>query len=223
MKRHRFEVILGAGLAALYLAFSAWYSSWGGKLTREEIDHYLSIIETLPHPQEGDREITARIRAWAEADDGRPVYMCNLIRFYPQVRAFPGAPEFAGTPQEANAHYERSLRWLWLSRASYPTFSGDTQARNLVNMRPEREWGKVMLVRYPSRRTFLKLLSDPAYAPVEPYKFIAAELDLVPVSGEVVLPDPRWLLGGSLAITFLLVGWVRAARSRSRAPPPASM
>jgi hypothetical protein len=72
------------------------------------------------------------------------------------VQTFPGAPEFKGTPEEANAHYEKSLIWLWLSHASYPTFIGAPQAKNLINIQPERTWGNMTVVRYPSRRTFLK-------------------------------------------------------------------
>jgi len=66
-------------------------------------------------------------------------------------------------------------------------------------------------VRYPSRRTFLKLISHPTYAPLAPYKLIAVELDLVPVSSGTVVPDLRWLVGGGFTIVFLLVEWVRTA------------
>lgn len=214
MKKYCFELILGAALVVLYLVFSGWHSQWGGKLTKEEIDHYMAIIEKLPLPAEEMRAIAPHIRSRAEADDGRPVYMFNLIHFFPQLRTFPGAPQFKGTPEEANAYYEKNLTWLWLSHASYPTFSGPSQAKNLINMQPERTWGTVTVVRYPSRRTFLKLLSDPGYAPMEPYKFIAMELDLVPVSGQTPIPDMRLLVGGGFLVIFLLVGWIRAARSR---------
>jgi hypothetical protein len=65
------------------------------------------------------------------------------------------------------------------------------------------------VVRYPNRRTFLKLISHPAYAPLAAYKFIAVELDLVPVLRSMVVPDLRWLVGGAFVIIFLLVGWLR--------------
>jgi hypothetical protein len=39
------------------------------------------------------------------------------------------------------------------------------------------------------------------------------KFDLVPASGETVIPDPRWVLGGGFIIIFLLAGWVRAAWS----------
>jgi len=78
-------------------------------------------------------------------------------------------------------------------------------------MQPERTWGNMTVVRYPSRRTFLKLISHPTYARVAGYKFIAVELDLVPVSRGTIVPDLRWLVGGGFAIVFLLVVWLRAA------------
>ena len=208
-----FELILAAALVILYVAFWAWHSQGAGKLTQAEIDRYLEMIEKLPLPEKGIQAFIDRLRSWAEADDGKPVYMFNLMHFFSRVRTFPGAPEFKGTPEEANAHYERSLIWLWLSHASYPTFIGVPQAQNLLNIQPERTWSNMTVVRYPSRRTFLKLISHPAYAPLAPYKLIAVELDLVPVSTGIVIPDLRWLVGGGFAIVLLLVLWIRAALS----------
>jgi hypothetical protein len=206
-----FELIFVAVLVILYLAFLAWHSQGGGKLTQAEIDQYVAIIEKLPLPEKAVQAFIAHLRPWAEADDGKPVYMFNLIHFFPKLQPFPGAPEFKGTPEQANAHYEKSLIWLWLSHASYPTFIGAPQAKSLINMQPERTWGNMTVVRYPNRRAFLKLISHPTYAPLAPYKFIAVELDLVPVSSGTVVPDLRWLVGGGFVIVFLLIEWVRPA------------
>jgi hypothetical protein len=183
----------------------------GGKLTQAEIDQYAATIEKLPLPEKAVQAFIARLRPWAEADDGKPVYMFNLIHFFPKLQPFRGAPEFKGTPEEANAHYEKGLVWLWLSHASYPTFIGAPQGRNLINMQPERTWENMTVVRYPNRRTFLKLISHPTYAPLAAYKFIAVELDLVPVSSGTMVPDLRWLVGGGFVIVFLLVEWIRLA------------
>jgi hypothetical protein len=92
-----------------------------------------------PVLEEKIQAISSRIRSWAEKDDGKPVYMFNLIHFFPEYRTFPGPPEFKGTPEEANAYYDKAIGWLWLSHASYPLFSGSPQADNLINMQPERE------------------------------------------------------------------------------------
>src|SRR4029077_3612469 len=134
-----FELILATALMVLYVAFWAWHSQGGGKLTQAEIDRYLTMIEKLPLPDKAVQVFIARLRPWAEADDGKPVYMFNLIHFFPRLQPFPGAPNFNGTPEQANVRYERSLIWLWLSHPSYPTFSVVPQAsRNLLNMPPER-------------------------------------------------------------------------------------
>ena len=206
-----FELILAAVLVILYLAFWAWHSQGSGKLTQAEIDQYVANIEKLPLPEKAVQAFITRLRSWAEADDGKPVYMFNLIHFFPELQPFPGAPDFKGTPEQANAYYEKRLIWLWLSHASYPTFIGVPQAKNLINMQPERTWGNMTVVRYPNRRTFLKLISHPAYASLAAYKFIAVELDLVPVSKGMVVPDLRWVVGASFVMIFLLVGWLRLA------------
>jgi len=81
-------IIFGGALVVLYLVFWSWHSPWVGKLTEAEIDRYLAIIEKRLLPAEEIKAFTSRIRSWAEADDGRPVYMFNLIHLLPQLRTF---------------------------------------------------------------------------------------------------------------------------------------
>jgi hypothetical protein len=71
-------------------------------------------------------------------------------------------------------------------------------------------------VRYSSRRDFLKLLTDPAYAPFEPYKLMALQVALTPTSGDMIIPDASLAFGAVLLITFLLIGWVRASQRPPR-------
>jgi hypothetical protein len=137
--------------------------------------------------------------------------MLNLMRFYPQLRRFPGTPHFQGTPEQANEFYEKNVLWLLFRRAGYPLVGGRPQANALLEVPPALDgWNRVVVVRYPSRRTFLSLLADPAYAPLEPYKLMAVETVLVPVAGDVKVPDLRLLVGGLLLVLFLAVGWVLA-------------
>lgn len=214
MKTDKKQIIFGAVLLGAFARFWRWHSPPTKKLTKEEIDHYLGIISKLPLPGDETAMIVSRLRPWAEADDGKPVYMLNLIRFYSELRRWPGAPEFDGTPEESNAHYEKSLTKLWLTNASYPMLGGAAQGENLIQTVPDQEpWSQAKMVRYPSRRKFLELLSHPSYAPLEPYKFMSMEIDLVAVSGDVQIPDPRWVVGGGLLALFLAAGWKRARRS----------
>jgi hypothetical protein len=88
---------------------------------------------------------------------------------------------------------------------------------NLIETHPgDKPWSAAQMVRYPSRRKFLQLLSDPSYGPLEPYKLMSMELDLVAVSGDQQIPDARWVVGAGLLALFLAVGWGRATRKGGR-------
>ena len=208
--RAKSNVAFGAALLAAFAAFSRWHSPRAKPLTKDEIDHYLEAISKIKMPGDENEQLVARLRTWAEADDGKQVYMLNMIRFFDELRPFPGAPEFDGTPEASNAYYEKSLTKLWLTNASYPRLGGKAQGPNLVTTHPEdAPWSSAKMVRYPSRRKFLQLLADPSYGPLEPYKLMSMELDLVAVSGDVQVPDARLIVGGGLLGLFLGVGCLR--------------
>jgi hypothetical protein len=212
-------ILLGVGAACLglFLAFWFWHSPARRKLTQPEIDRYLGAIERQVFLPENDKpKALVRLRAWAEADDGKPFYMLNLMRYYAQLQCFPGTPNFQGTPEQANEFYETKVRRLVFKRCGYPMLAGSAQGKSLMEVPPALDsWSRVLLVRYRNRRTFLSLLADPAYGPWEPYKIMAVELVLVPVSSGVVIPDLRLLVGGGLLFGFLVVGWILAFLGKS--------
>jgi hypothetical protein len=158
----------------------------------------------------------ARLRAWAEADDGKPVYMLNLLRLRGEVYKFPGAPDFEGTPQQANAYYERGAVPLLVKNGGYPMLAAASQGKNVAGFEPAvDDWSRVAVVRQPSRRAYLDLMTDPAFAPLEPYKLMAFQTFMVPLSVEVVLPNLQFVLGAALLV-ILATGWWRAARRSGR-------
>jgi hypothetical protein len=224
MKTYRPEALLGLASAGVMLGVSALQST--RKLSQADVDRYIGILERdVPLELENREEFIARLRAWAENDDGRPVYMLNLMRFFDQLKPFPGAL-VTGTPEDANSHYEAAVTPMLIKRGGYPILAGSAtkikggQSRqsNLMVYRPDLDnWDRVLVVRYPGRRTFLELITNPDYLKVMPYKLASLEVVLTPVSGRLVIPDVRWIAGAAGLVNMLLVGWIRAAR-RSKAP-----
>jgi hypothetical protein len=156
--------------------------------------------------------VLKRLRAWLESDDGKPFYMLNLMRYYAELRRFPNAPDFKGTPQESNARYEAAVKSMLLRLGGYPLFAGTAHGKNLIEHDPALDdWSRLLLVRYPSRRAFMKLLTHPAYAPIEPYKLMAMQLVLTPAAAELVVPSVLLVVGGVLLVVFLAIGWARAS------------
>lgn len=222
MNKYRFELIVGAILLAVFFVASALQAA--STLTKAEVDRYIATLEkSLPVDWEERAEFIARLRAWGESDDGRPVYMLNVMRLFDQNKPMSGVPA-SMKPAEANALYEEAVTPLLFKSGSYPLFGGDTmrigagqKKSNLIVYEPELDnWDRVLVVRYPGRRTFFELVTNPEYLKVMPYKLASLKVVLTPVKGDMVVPDLRWVVGGVCLALFLLVGWVRAARRATR-------
>lgn len=209
---HGLAVLFGAILLAFYL----WQNPGvtGHKLSADEVDRYLAEFDRTTPLTAGEKvEALDRLRTWAEADDGRPVYMLNLMRFYPAVRPMAGGPGRAISPALSNAHYEAGAMHLLVEKGGAPLFAGNGQGGNVLPYAGnEDHWSRMLVIRYPDRRAFLELVTDPRYTELMPYKLAALELILAPFEPEMVLPDPTLALGTILLILFLAIGWWRAAR-----------
>jgi hypothetical protein len=212
----QFLTALGAVFLLVFAAFWLWQSPGliRGRLTTEEIDRAVDYADKHLYLPPNEKPLALeRIRKWAEADDGRPVYMLNIMRYFDAVRPPPGAPEFKGTPKEANALYEREAMPMLFASGNYPIYASETEGANLLNGEGLGDnLSRILVVRYASRRDFLNLLTNPDYPAIEPYKLMALEVALTPTSGDIVIPDARLALGALLLIAFLAIGWVRAAR-----------
>ncbi|MDT8989916.1 hypothetical protein RQP54_03480 [Curvibacter sp. APW13] len=221
MTSDRFMHKLALALLVLFGAFCLWQQPAlvTGKLTKSEIDQYLAAADkNLPFPPDVDKQdLIQRVRAWAEADDGKPVYMLNLMRYNARIDDVPGAPkDFQGTPKEANLLYEDKAIGMLIKKGGVgASFASETQGPNVISIGKDPaldHWSRVLVIRYSSRRHFLELISDPAYAPIEPYKMMALRLLLIPTSGDLITPDYRLVLGAFFVALFLACGWWRAAR-----------
>ena len=225
MKTHRFEWLLGTVLGALFVVFWIWQTPGNfQKLSPAEVDAYLHRVEgKLPGDPAENAAFLARMRAFGLADDGQPVYMLNALRYYPALKHGPGMENVRGTPAQANAIYENAVTPILLRLGAYPLFGGETMGvradskahSNLAGFDPAiDDWSRILVVRYPSRRAFFKLLSNPQWLKFAPYKVAALEIVLVPTSGQLVIPDLRWVMGGACLIVFLGAAWLRAARAK---------
>ena len=223
MKRNKFEFEIGLGIVfvVLYALFSYWYGGCGGgKLAQEEVEAYLSKLEKEADlPKEAKEDVVERLRIWGMTDDGGPVYMLNLMRTREKPYLFPGAPtDFRGTAEEANRSYDDHAMPLLLKRGGIPTVWGKAQGKNVIGGGPGLDdWSRLGFIRYPTRRTFFDLITDPEYMKIGHLKWMGMEFVLVPATAEMAVPDLRLVVGGALLIIFLGCGWLRSALRLRRA------
>jgi len=225
MRSYRFEFSLAVALVLAFVALCAWLAPGErSRLDAAETDHYIARLRgRLPVPADEERIILERLRAWAAADDGRPVCMLNVMSYYPELRRVPGHAVSGMTPAQANARYEEAAIPMLLRRGGYPLFGGDRTGLRAVDGAHADLVGadaavdgvdRILVVRYPNRRAFLELISDPEYLKFAPYKFAALKLALVPLTAQALPPDPRWIAAGAMISIFLGFGWWRAVAHR---------
>jgi hypothetical protein len=223
MKTYRTELVLGLVLAVFFAAFWAWQTPGSReRLSATDVDAYIQRMQgKLPATPEREAAFLARLRAWGNADDGKPVYMLNVMSYFQQVRHVPGSASIDISPAESNRIYEDHVMPLAAQLGAYPMIGGETSGIPMPGMRHTDLTGadqaidrtdRVLVMRYPSRRAFLELISDPRYLRWAPYKFAALELALLPVTARAVIPDLRWIVGWVGLTALLATGWFRAAR-----------
>ncbi|MBF6537213.1 hypothetical protein CJ469_01384 [Nocardia farcinica] len=101
------------------------------------------------------------IKRYLAEDPGGPVVMLNLLRF-------------AEGGRESYARYADALRETFLPRyGAEVLYAGDGST---VLVAEERQsWDAVLIVRYPSREAFSRMVADPEYQQVTAWRTEALE------------------------------------------------
>jgi uncharacterized protein (DUF1330 family) len=125
----------------------------------------------------------AQLDAMATGSPDEPVVMLNLLRYRDVAADGYGVDGFTG--EEAYRRYGQAFAALgprfggepiWMGRAGH-TLIGPT----------DESWDVAILVRYPTRRSFLDMLADPEYQAIAPVR-AAALADSRLVELEQLLP-----------------------------------
>jgi len=91
----------------------------------------------------------ADLKRLLQEDPGGPVVMLNLLRFRPDGRA-------------SYAQYVNALADTFLGRyGAEVLYAGDGSTALVAD--PGQAWDMVLLVRYPSREAFSRMVADPEY------------------------------------------------------------
>ena len=218
--KYRFELTLALIFMIIFASFCLWLKP-GSALTQSEVEQYIAGFEqNWRMPADEKTQFMANMRAWGESDDGKPVYMINLMAYYDQVQQIPGMPRMEGTAAQINEFYEDGAVPRLLELGAYPMVAGEAHgiqppdSVELLGRAGIDNLQRILVVRYPNRRAFFELFSDPDYLEVMPYKFASMNTTLVPTDGTVVVPELRFALGSVLLSSFLLIGWARSTRRR---------
>ena len=203
-------------LAVLYAAFFGWYTSFGGPLTAQEVDQYMTLFAEREDPP--PPETLALLRRFLEEDTGDDFVMINVIDMYDEPLPMEGV-EPGETSDEVLDKYMAYMMPALVSRASHPVLYGTAanSAMDLMNADGMEKWTTGAGMRYRSRRDMMEITVNPAFRGSHDFKIAAmAKTIAFPVDPWFQLGDPRLVL----ALLFGLIGcglsWREATRSSER-------
>ncbi len=204
-------------LAAVYAAFFAWYTSFGGPLDDEEVRHYLAVLSE--GGMEPDR--LALFETFLESDTGDDFAMLNAIEMRAEPLPVEGVPP-GESSSEMLGRYTRPFLGRALLSAAHPIFFGSaaTGAVDLWGIEGAEQWTNGGVVRYRSRRDLMEQITAIGPSGIHEYKIAAMSKTIAfPVDPWFHLGDPRLLLALVLFICGLLLQLRRSTAGTTGATP----
>ena len=201
-------------IGMIYAAFFGWYTSFGGPLTNEEIDHYLSQL-SANNPEATPQQL-ASLRRFMEQDTGDDFVMLNVIDMYDEPLQVAGV-EPGESSDDVLAKYMAYMYPALFSRACHPVMVGDAahQALDLMNAPGMESWTRGALMRYRSRRDMLEISTNPEFHGSHDFKIAAmAKTIAFPLDPWFSLGDPRLILALVLGLIGMgLSRWVASGET----------
>jgi hypothetical protein len=183
----------------VYLAFLAWYDGWPRRrLTPAEVDSYFgNMLVQRAGQSEAAMQAMKRFRDFASTDDGGEFHMTNLLRWRP-----------ADQSGDAHRRYMRAWSKVAVPRGSHPIYRGKV-AGKIQGALQETLWNDVAIMRYRSRRDFMKIVTDEGFVREVGQKGVAVEYtDAYPATPRLLVGSPRVLAFLIIAVVALGAGWI---------------
>ena len=194
-------LLIATALALLYGLFLLWYGGRGTPLSETEIAHFERELSQLTQGREGP-SAQELVRSLAASDDGQEFVMHNLVRY--RARAlYPAGHDFGDSPRAADQRYGRAALWPLLRSASIPVFLAKCTGRFIAPVGTPA-WDYVAMVRYRSRRDFLRFAVAIESQDIAIHKWAAIEeTHITPLKPLASLIFVRAAVGGVFALIGL--------------------
>jgi hypothetical protein len=192
-------------LGALYVLFLLWYGGRGSPLTEAEKADFLAKLRACAESEsESDHEHVADVGHLIEHDDGREFVMHNVIRYRAKA-LYPPAYAYDGSAPAADRRYFKALLPHLLRYGCVPVFVA-RRCGEFVEPDGIDRWDMVAMVRYRSRRDFLRFAVAVTREHITVHKWAAIEnTQIFPVRPLLSLVFVRCAVAAALAAAGCLV------------------
>jgi hypothetical protein len=200
--------MLGVALpwVLLFVVFTVWYGGNGKPMHKDELEGMLRELEAS---DSSDHTGTAmdEVRELMASDDGKEFVMQNLVRYRPRA-LYPPGYNFSDDPREADKRYGKAILGDLLRNGNLLFFVARRSGKFLTPPGADA-WHYVAMVRYRSRRDFLRFAIASNQADKFVHKWAAIEKTHVfPVKPILNLFLVRSMVGGFLALLWVASYWL---------------
>ena len=140
------DIVIWIIALSLYALFWLWYCGVKGRLSKHEVDIFISSFEAKGLSERA----LSNIRGFLEQDDGREFFMVNLLEIKSPKRE----------SQKLLMGYFKKFVSGMIPRGGHPLFLAKAAAKNIENLNCEHadNWSSVGIIRYRSRRDFAQIV-----------------------------------------------------------------
>jgi len=177
----------------VYAAFWCWYVGWRKKITPDEVEQTMRLIESADSVSAKQKQNLCQFLA---NDDGKDFVMVNLLHLREPV---------AASRSKLQA-YQKVFLGSLLRKAGHPVLVARAASGNIENLACEQadDWAAAGMVRYRSRRDFMEMLPPTIGSEHHALKLAAMEKTLA-------FPSSQWFIfGGPRLIVALLISLIAA-------------
>ncbi|MFL2494853.1 MAG: hypothetical protein ACJ0RL_04420 [Porticoccaceae bacterium] len=140
------DIVIWIIALSLYALFWLWYCGVKGRLSKHEVEIFISSFEAKGLSESA----LLNIREFLEQDDGREFFMVNLLEIKSPKRE----------SQKLLMGYFKKFMSGMIPRGGHPLFLAKAAAKNIENLNCEHadDWSSVGIIRYRSRRDFAQIV-----------------------------------------------------------------
>ena len=140
------DIVIWIIALSLYALFWLWYCGVKGRLSKHEVEIFISSFEAKGLSESA----LLNIREFLEQDDGREFFMVNLLEIKSPKRE----------SQKLLMGYFKKFMSGMIPRGGHPVFLAKAAAKNIENLNCEHadDWSSVGIIRYRSRRDFAQIV-----------------------------------------------------------------
>ena len=188
-------LVIAVPLLAVYGLFLLWYGGHGKPMTQPEIDHFMAEVGALIQ----DDAAVQELRNLVANDDGKEFVMQNLVRYRPKA-LYPPGYDYGDDPRAADRRYGKAVIGPLLRHGSLILFVAK-RTGTFIEPDGADAWHYVAMVRYRSRRDFLRFALATQRDDIFVHKWAALEKTHVfPVKPLISLFPVRLMAAGTLAL-----------------------